>query len=46
MHVITTRGAHSAASLAAVLGGGVEVSAAEATLEDVFLILTGEGVAA
>jgi ABC-2 type transport system ATP-binding protein len=41
VHVITAPGAHSAASLGAVLGEGVTVEPADATLEDVFLVLTG-----
>ncbi|MEI7745735.1 MAG: ABC transporter ATP-binding protein, partial [Chloroflexota bacterium] len=46
VHVITAPGAHDAVSLAAAVGGGVAVERAEATLEDVFTILTGGSAAA
>jgi ABC-2 type transport system ATP-binding protein len=51
VHVITAPGAHTATSLGAFLGDGVRVEPAEATLEDVFTVLTGgapdaEGAAA
>jgi ABC-2 type transport system ATP-binding protein len=43
VHVITAPAAHSASSLLAVLGGGdVIVEPADATLDDVFLVLTGK----
>jgi ABC-2 type transport system ATP-binding protein len=43
VHVITAPGAHSASSLLAALGGGdVIVEPAEATLDDVFQVLTGK----
>ena len=45
VHVITAPGAHDAVSLAAAVGGGVAVERAEATLEDVFTILTGGSAA-
>jgi len=43
VHVITAPGAHTANTLASALGGAdpVQVEPAEATLEDVFTILTG-----
>jgi drug efflux transport system ATP-binding protein len=44
VHVITAPGAHTAGSLAVALGpavAGLTVEPAEATLEDVFMVLTG-----